>query len=52
MNDSTVMGDVKELLTKMRRNLYGLETDEGKLDVITGRFDVSYQWSGDAVYIL
>ena len=52
MNDTSSMSSVGKLLEKMRGNLYGLETDEGKLDVITGRFDISYQWSGDAVYVL
>lgn len=52
MNDANAMSEVQKLLAQMRGNLYGLETDEGKLDIITGRFDVSYQWSGDAVYIL
>lgn len=52
MNDTQSMSSVAKLLEKMRANLYGLETDEGKLDVITGRFDISYQWSGDAVYTL
>jgi spermidine/putrescine transport system substrate-binding protein len=54
MNDtgSETISSVQTLLEKMRRNLYGLETDEGKLDVITGRFDISYQWSGDAVYTM
>jgi spermidine/putrescine transport system substrate-binding protein len=50
-NDET-MNATRELLMQMRQNLYGLETDEGKLDIITGRFDVSYQWSGDAVYTM
>ncbi len=54
MNDTseTTMSKVKEHLIKMRKNLYGLETDEGKLEVISGRLDASFQWSGDAVYIL
>ena len=54
MNDISVetMAEVKELLVKARRNLYGLETDEGKTDVAAGRLDASYQWSGDAVYIM
>lgn len=54
MNDTNenTMRAVQDILEEMRGNLYGLETDEGKLDVITGRFDVSYQWSGDAVYTL
>ena len=52
MNDTSNVPAVQTLLEKMRRNLYGLETDEGKLDIVTGRFDISYQWSGDAVYTL
>jgi len=54
MNDTSVetMNKVKKHLEEMRGNLYGLETDEGKMDVIRGRLDASYQWSGDAVYIL
>lgn len=54
MNDTSVetMNGVKKKLENMRENLYGLETDEGKLDVIMGRLDASFQWSGDAVYIL
>lgn len=54
MNDTSpaTMSAVKKLLEKARKNLYGLETDEGKTDVIMGRLDASYQWSGDAVFIL
>lgn len=54
MNDTSAatMSGVKEKLIGMRRNLYGLETDEGKNAIITGELDASYQWSGDAVYIL
>ena len=42
----------KKELEKARTNLYGLETDEAKMDMIMGRIDASYQWSGDAVFIL
>ncbi len=54
MNDTSeqTMSAVKEKLIDMRENLYGLETDEGKMELISGRLDVSFQWSGDAVYIL
>ena len=54
MNDTSdkTIQDVKKKLEAMRDNLYGLETDEGKLDVATGRLGASYQWSGDAVFIL
>lgn len=50
--DPSTMNAVREELVVMRNNLYGLETDEGKMDIITGKFDVSYQWSGDGVYVL
>ncbi len=54
MNDTSpaTMSKVKELLIKMRENVYGLETDEGKQEVIAGRLDASFQWSGDGVYII
>ena len=54
MNDTseTTMAKVKKHLEKMRKNLYGLETDEAKNEVIAGRLDASFQWSGDAVYII
>ena len=54
MNDTipATMHGVKKLLENARKNLYGLVTDEGKTDEIMGRLDASYQWSGDAVYIL
>ena len=49
--DATTRAGVKQKLTAMRRNLYGLETDEGKIYVARGELDATYQWSGDAVYI-
>ena len=54
MNDTSekTMNNVKKELVAMRQNLYGLETDEGKNEVIAGRLDASFQWSGDAVFIL
>lgn len=56
MNDTSteVMSQVESLLKKMKsgNNFWGFETDNGKDDVIAGDIDVSYQWSGDAVYIM
>ncbi len=54
MNRSSVedMAKVKKHLIAMRSNLYGLETDEGKAELINGRLDASFQWSGDGVYTL
>ena len=50
-SDATING-VRKVLENVRGNLYGLETDEGKLDIIAGRLGASYQWSGDAVFTL
>lgn len=54
MNDTSenTMAKVQKCLEKMRNNLYGLETDEAKNEVIAGRLAASFQWSGDAVYII
>ena len=54
MNDTNpeTMANVKKDLENIRGNLYGLETDEAKNEMIMERLDASYQWSGDAVYIL
>ncbi len=54
MNRSSVedMANVKKHLLSMRKNLYGLETDEGKAELINGRLDASFQWSGDGVYTI
>ncbi len=51
-SDAENVAKVQNHLINMRKNLYGLETDEGKGEVINGRLDASFQWSGDAVYIL
>ena len=54
MNDTdaaTIKG-VRNALSKARKNLYGLETDEGKMNLVSGRTNAAYQWSGDAVFIL
>lgn len=40
------------LLREVVGNLYSLETDSGKADMISGKVHVSYQWSGDAVYAM
>ena len=54
MNDTSpeTMNKAKKHLEEMRGNLYGLETDEAKTGLIRGQLDASYQWSGDAVFIL
>lgn len=54
MNDTSAetMLKVQKLLEKARANVYGLETDEAKMDIIMGELSASYQWSGDAVFVM
>ena len=54
MNDTTpeTMSAVETILKNVKGNIQAFETDEAKNDFIAGRIDVSYQWSGDAVYIM
>ncbi len=42
--------NVKDVLVELKRNLYGFEVDAGKNDLLTGKIDVNFAWSGDAVY--
>lgn len=54
MNDvstDTIM-KAQELLNDLMDNVYSLETDSGKADMISGKIVANYQWSGDAVYAM
>ena len=54
MNDTSAatMSEVQKLLTELKTGGVRFETDDAKEDVIDGKYDLSYQWSGDAVYIM
>lgn len=54
MNDVTpeTIDEVERLLQHMMGNIYALETDSGKADMVTGKIIANYQWSGDAVYAM
>lgn len=54
MNDVSpeTIAQVEELLQREMGNIYALETDSGKADMITGKIKANYQWSGDAVYAM
>ena len=41
---------VEETLKALKKNIYGLEVDSGKNDIVTGKVDINVAWSGDAVY--
>ncbi len=38
------------ILRKLKDNIYGLEVDSGKGDIVTGKIAMNLAWSGDAVY--
>lgn len=54
MNDVSkpTIGKAQDLLQPIVQNVYSLETDSGKADMISGKVYGSYQWSGDAVYAM
>lgn len=54
MNDVSpnTIAQAQDLLDGLMDNIYSLETDSGKADMITGRIVANYQWSGDAVYAM
>lgn len=54
MNDVTpeTITEVERLLQHMVGNIYALEVDSGKADMVTGKIAANYQWSGDAVYAM
>lgn len=37
-------------LRSLKENIYGLEVDSGKGDIVTGKIAMNLAWSGDAVY--
>lgn len=41
---------VKEELISMKQNIFGLEVDSGKNDMVTGKIKMNLAYSGDAVY--
>lgn len=54
MNDVSpeTIDAVEEQLAGIMKNIYALETDSGKADMVTGKIIANYQWSGDAVYAM
>ena len=54
MNDVTpeTISQVERQLQHIMGNIYALETDSGKADMITGKIAANYQWSGDAVFAM
>ena len=41
---------VKEELVNVKKNIFGLEVDSGKQDIVKGTIGINLAWSGDSVY--
>lgn len=50
--DSTTIQKSGDAFKALVKNLYGFEVDSGKKDMVTGKIDVNFAWSGDAVFSL
>lgn len=50
LTDDETIETVRKELRKLKNNIFGLEVDSGKSDIITGKIAMSLAWSGDAVY--
>lgn len=49
-DEKVTLPKVKEALNQLKGNIFGLEVDSGKQDIITGKIGINLAWSGDAVY--
>ncbi len=50
--DKETVDKVGKVLTELKKNLHSFEVDGGKIDLLTGKIDVNFAWSGDAVYAM
>ncbi len=52
MNDTSedTVDAVEDVLTDMRHNVYAMEVDSAKADIVAGKVAAGMQWSGDAVF--
>lgn len=47
---SKVVDKVHSALNSLKDNIFGLEVDSGKQDIVTKKIGINLAWSGDAVY--
>ena len=48
--DDVTLSKVRQSLVKLKGNVFGMEVDSGKQDIVTGKIGINFAWSGDAVY--
>ena len=51
-SDTEAIAKVQEALQALKTNIFGLEVDSGKQDIVTQKIGVNLAWSGDAVYAM
>ena len=51
-HDDATLELVQGSLDKLTSNIFGLEVDKGKTDIVEGKIGINLAWSGDAVYSL
>lgn len=42
--------EVSKTLSTLKQNVFGLEVDSGKQDIVEGKIGINFAWSGDACY--
>ena len=50
--DDETLDKVEKALKDAKKNVFGFEVDSGKNDMITGKININFAWSGDAVYAI
>ncbi len=50
--DEETIAAAGSALKTLKENIYGLEVDSGKSDIVSGKIDINQAWSGDAVYAM
>ncbi|MBR7100217.1 MAG: ABC transporter substrate-binding protein [Clostridia bacterium] len=48
--DQDSVDKAREYLREIKKSVYGFEVDSGKNDMVTGKIDLNFCWSGDAAY--
>ncbi len=48
--DEETVEKARVYLREIKKNIYGFEVDSGKNDMVTGKIDINFCWSGDAAY--
>ena len=51
-SDAEAVAQVESALKELKGNIFGLEVDSGKQDIVTQKIGINLAWSGDAAYAI